>query len=129
MTNQFHSNDDANKQVLFTLNPIQEPSSNQNNNLFSTSLNTQTNLEMDWNDPEIFQLCQDLNDGENYMQTNQTNSSQNYSIQTSDQTGFASNSRTNDSLLNASDVNFLSWDILEPDYNQLINGYLQSPTI
>ncbi|RNA01160.1 hypothetical protein BpHYR1_027767 [Brachionus plicatilis] len=130
-TNQYNSND-ANKPVVFSLNSLTNFSSNQSSNFFSTSLpNTQTNLEMDWNDPEILQICQELNSGQNYMQENQTNSNlnQNYVLQPNHQSQFVSHSRPNDPLIDTGDVNYLSWDILEPDYNQLMNGYLQSPTI
>lgn len=129
VSNQLDTND-VHKPVFFSLNPIED--SNLTSSIFPTSLqNGQTNYEMDWNDPEIFQLCQDLNEGEHFMQTNAINSNinQNELIQSNGQNQFVSDGRSIDPILNPNDVNYLSWDILEPDYNQLMNGYLQSPTI
>lgn len=131
VSNQLNTND-VHKPVIFSLNSIQDSLSNQPSSIFPNSLQSgQINYEMDWNDPEIFQLCQDLNEGENYMQTNAINSNtnQNDMVQPNGQNQFVSDGRALDPILNTNDVNFLPWDILEPDYNQLMNGYIQSPTI
>ncbi|CAF0760256.1 unnamed protein product [Brachionus calyciflorus] len=86
---------------------------------------------MDWNDPEIFQLCHDFTDHDNLITSNQTNSNFNEQFllnlnQNDNQHTYIQQNqqRTCDPLMNASD-NFLSWDILEPDYNQIMGGYLQ----
>lgn len=139
----------------------------------ASSTSNQNNTEMEWNDSDLFQLCQDFEEHdqggtkmglvsqpsseqkisldmiqENYFSnsaqmTNQ-NSMTNFNVQEdrelfnfdlNDQNqGFMSNSngngKTNDPLLNMTDSNIiLQWDILEPDYNQIMSGYLQSPTI
>lgn len=131
--NQYQIND-MNKQVIFTTNSLQDLthrtaySSDSSASSSATSTNQNNNLEMDWTDPSILQFCEDLNDHDNFMSINQTNSNLNdnfvLDLNSHNQQSFITNhSRTGDPLINANDGNILQWDLIEPDYNQLMQRY------
>lgn len=126
-------------------------SSSSSSSASSTSSSNPTHnpnqIEMEWNDSDLFQLCQDFDSTDqtsskhmtevdklensnnffNYIDLNQQQQQAQYlNLQ---YTNINTQSKTCDPLIAADSNIILPWEILEPDYNQLMAGYLQNPTI